>query len=50
LRGGKVRKEKTQVVFGDKKYLFMESYTPIYDENGTIYKILKIANDISEYM
>lgn len=50
LRGGKVRKEKTQVVFGEKKYLFMESYTPIYDENGSIYKILKIANDISEYM
>ncbi|HAN19231.1 MAG: hypothetical protein A2X13_09485 [Bacteroidetes bacterium GWC2_33_15] len=50
LRNGKVKKEKTQVVFGNKKYLFMESYTPIYDENGTIYKILKIANDISEYM
>ncbi|MFP4026027.1 MAG: cache domain-containing protein [Thiohalospira sp.] len=50
LKKGKVKKEKTQVTINGKSYLFMESYTPIYNEDGEIYKILKIANDISEYL
>ncbi len=50
LRSGKVKKQKTQVSIKGNTYLFMESYTPIYNEEGDIYKILKIANDISEYI
>jgi len=50
LKAGKVKKEKTKVKVKGKTYLFMESYTPIYNDEGEIYKILKIANDISEYI
>jgi len=50
LNKGIVKKEKTQVTIKRNTYLFMESYTPIYNEEGDIYKILKIANDISEYI
>ncbi|MEE4197830.1 MAG: cache domain-containing protein [Bacteroidales bacterium] len=50
LKLGNVKKEKTQVTINGKSYLFMESYTPIYTEDGEVYKILKIANDISEYL
>ena len=50
LKDGKVKKEKTKVRIKNNTYLFMESYTPIYNEDGEIYKILKIANDISEYI
>jgi methyl-accepting chemotaxis protein len=50
LKDGKVKKEKTKVTIKNNTYLFMESYTPIYNEDGEIYKILKIANDISEYI
>jgi methyl-accepting chemotaxis protein len=50
LKNGSVKKQKTKVSIKNKAYLFMESYTPIYNEEGEIYKILKIANDISEYI
>ena len=50
LKNGIIKKEKTQVSINDNTYLFMESYTPIYNEEGEVYKILKIANDISEYI
>ena len=50
LKKGIIKKEKTKVHIQNKTYLFMESYTPIYNEEGEIYKILKIANDISEYI
>ncbi len=50
LKNGMVKKEKTKVTIKSNTYLFMESYTPIYNEDGDIYKILKIANDISEYI
>lgn len=50
LKKGLVKKEKTKVCINEKNFYFMESYTPIYNEAGDIYKILKIANDISEYI
>lgn len=50
LLKGSVKKQKTKISIKKKNYLFMESYTPIYNEDGDIYKILKIANDISEYI
>ena len=50
LKNGMIKKEKTKVSINKKTYLFMESYTPIYNEEGEVYKILKIANDISEYI
>jgi len=50
LKNGFIKKQKTQVTIKGNTYLFMESYTPIYNEEGEVYKILKIANDISEYI
>jgi len=50
LKSGAVKKEKTKINIKNKTYLFMESYTPIYNEEGKIYKVLKLANDISEYI
>jgi PAS domain S-box-containing protein len=50
LKNGKIRRQKTQVTINGNTFTFMESYTPIYNEEGNIYKILKIANDISEYV
>ena len=50
LQSGMVKKEKTKITINGKSYLLMESYTPIYGEDGQIIKILKIANDISEYL
>jgi methyl-accepting chemotaxis protein len=50
LNQGIVKKEKNKVTINGKSYLFTESYTPIYNEDGDIYKILKIANNISEYI
>jgi methyl-accepting chemotaxis protein len=49
LLNGKIKKQKTQVTIKGKTFVFMESYTPIYDEEGNIKKIIKIANDISDY-
>lgn len=50
LKKGLVKKEKTKVHINEKIFYFMESYTPIYNEADEVYKILKIANDISEYI
>ncbi|MBI9055888.1 MAG: GAF domain-containing protein [Bacteroidales bacterium] len=50
LKGGIVKKEKTRVNIKNRNYLFMESYSPIYNEEGQVFKVLKIANDISEYI
>jgi len=49
LRGGKVIKEKSKVKIQDKEYLFAETYTPIRDLEGEVYKILKISNNISDF-
>jgi methyl-accepting chemotaxis protein len=50
LKSGIVKKEKTRINIKNRNYLFMESYSPIYNEEGQVYKVLKIANDISEYI
>jgi len=50
LLAGVVKKEKTKISIKGRSYLLMESYTPIYNEDGFISKILKIANDITEYL
>jgi len=50
LQNGKQKTEKTQVTIKEKTYLFKETYTPIFDADGNVQKIIKIANDISEYV
>ncbi|MCB2196034.1 MAG: GAF domain-containing protein [Bacteroidetes bacterium] len=49
LRKGISKKETDHVEFGDKKYVFVATYTPIVDEDGNPIKVLKIATDITDY-
>ena len=49
LRNGIAKKETDHVNFNGKEYVFVATYTPILDENGSPVKILKIATDISEF-
>ncbi len=46
---GKIWKGNTQLEINNKLFTLIETYTPVKDEDGKIYKILKIANDISDY-
>lgn len=47
LRKGNLQKQTTNVNINDKEFTFLETYTPIKDSNGDVYKILKVAIDIS---
>ena len=49
LRQGKVQKETSTVEINNKEFVFAETYTPIKNEDGDVYKILKISNNISEF-
>jgi PAS domain-containing protein len=49
LKSGKTRKEKTKYTVDGNILNFIEVYTPILDENGEIKKILKIANEITDF-
>jgi len=49
LKTGHTRKEKTKYIVGGNELVFIEVYTPILDENGTVKRILKISNNISEF-
>lgn len=48
LREGKIQKYVNTLLIGDKTYWFDETYTPIKDNSGKPFKIMKIANDITE--
>lgn len=47
LRNGQSKKTTSEVFLNNNYYRFIETYTPILDENGVPEKILKIATDIS---
>ena len=49
LRSGKIKKETTKVKIKNKELVFSETYTPIRNEEGEIYKILKISNNITNF-
>lgn len=50
LLAGNSRQENTHYVVNGKSIFFMETYTPIKNKQGNVYKILKIAIDITESM
>ena len=50
LNSGIVRKETHKFTVNDKTYLFFETYTPLKDEDGNVYKILKIAVNVSHLL
>ncbi|MDD2279072.1 MAG: cache domain-containing protein [Bacteroidales bacterium] len=47
LRKGKIQKETNLVRIGRKDFTFIETYTPIKNINEEVYKILKVAVEIS---
>ncbi|MCB8964986.1 MAG: GAF domain-containing protein [Bacteroidales bacterium] len=47
LQKGIIKKRKTTLNMRNEKFILLETYTPIHDEHGEIYKILKIATDIT---
>lgn len=48
LRNGIIRKEINKFTVDDKQIVLRETYTPIKNEQGQIYKILKIASNITD--
>lgn len=50
LRSGKIRKETSKVSINNKVYTFIETYSPIYNENQRVVKILKIAHNITDFL
>ncbi|MGM0408959.1 MAG: GAF domain-containing protein, partial [Bacteroidota bacterium] len=49
LRAGTVRRETTTVKINGKELIFAETYTPIRNADGEVYKILKISNNITDF-
>ncbi len=47
LQKGIIQKQTSQIIIAGKKFTFHETYTPIHNTNGEVYKILKISTDIS---
>ncbi len=47
LKNGSIKKQQTKVVINDNTFHLMETYAPIFDTNGNVTKIFKIANDVT---
>jgi len=50
LNSGIVKKETHKFTVNDKTYLFFETYTPLKNEDGTVYKIIKIGVNVSHLL
>jgi len=50
LRNGIIKKETSKVSIGGTTFTFIETYSPIYDENRKVIKILKIAHNITDFI
>jgi hypothetical protein len=50
LKNGETKKEKTNYIIDGKEITFLEVYTPIMNENGVVKKILKISNNITDFL
>jgi|GEM_PF-73892 PAS domain S-box-containing protein len=47
LRNGLTKKVINKLVINEKTFVFEETYTPMKDQNGQVYKIIKIASNVS---
>ncbi|KAB2870627.1 MAG: PAS domain S-box protein [Bacteroidales bacterium] len=47
LMKGLIKKRKTKLGIKGDEFVLLETYTPIFDPHGDVYKILKIATDIT---
>jgi methyl-accepting chemotaxis protein len=50
LKNGIIKKETSQLQLGAKVYTFIETYSPIFDENHKVIKVLKIAHNITDFI
>lgn len=50
LRLGIPRRQTSKFVVNGKTFVFQETYTPIKNDQGEVYKILKISNNITNLM
>jgi len=48
LKNGLVKKVTNKFTIDDVAYTFDETYSPLMDEQGQVYKIVKIASNISK--
>ncbi len=48
LKKGKTKFQEVKVVVDGKVFWLAETYTPIFDQNGKVSKIFKIANNITD--
>ncbi|HOA09043.1 MAG: GAF domain-containing protein [Bacteroidales bacterium] len=50
LRNGMVKKETSRIKLGKKTLTFIETYSPIFNQNRQVVKILKIAHNITDFI
>jgi len=50
LKSGIIRKETNKVKLNGKTFTFIETYSPIFNENREVIKILKIAHNITDFI
>lgn len=50
LQNGIIKKETNTLTIDNNEYTFIETYSPIYDENHKVKKILKIAHNITDFI
>ncbi len=50
LKNGFVKKETSKIELGGKTFTFIETYSPIYNENQKVVKVLKIAHNITDFL
>jgi len=48
LRNGKIKQQETELNVNGKVLYVYEVYAPMFDQEGKVYKIFKIANNITE--
>jgi len=49
LREGHIKKQTSHIKVEGRDFIFAETYTPLYDDNGDVFKIMKIAYEMSDF-
>jgi methyl-accepting chemotaxis protein len=49
LRNGKSKKVKSKVMWEGKVFSFIETYFPVADGDGMIYKVMKLSHELDEF-
>ncbi len=49
LREGHIKKQTSHIKVENRDFIFAETYTPLYDDNGDVIKIMKIAYEMSDF-